>query len=72
MPISHGDSTETFGAEAEAAESKYAFGGGSMRRGSRSIVPSFGAYFQSAASVTELHYAHVRFCLNSIDLPSGA
>ena len=33
---------------------------------------SFGAYFQSAASVTELHYAHVRFCLNSIDLPSGA
>ena len=48
MPISHGDSTETFGAEAEAAESKYAFGGGSMRGGPRSIDQPAGAHFNSA------------------------
>ena len=64
--------TETVGVEAEAAESKYAFGGGSMRCGSRSIDPPFGAYFQSASSVTELHNAYVRLCLNSADLLSGA
>ena len=64
--------TETVEAEAEAAESKYAFGGRSMRGGSRNLVPPFGAYLQSAASVTELHNAYVRLCLNSTDLLSGA
>ena len=48
MPLSYNNSSDIFGGDAQAAESRYASEGGSMRGGPRSIDQPAGAHFNSA------------------------